>query len=56
MINDITRRYETTIRPIIIAETLLDFQGEMVKFKAWLRGLFLVGGFAGAHKAAAGLA
>ena len=43
-------------RPIILAETWMDFQGEMVKFKAWVRGLLLVGGFAGAHKAAAGLA
>lgn len=34
----------------------MDLQGEMVKFKAWLRGLILVGGFSGAHKAAAGLA
>lgn len=34
----------------------MDLQGEMVKLKAWLRGLFLVGGFAGARRAAAGLA
>lgn len=52
----VCRRFETTYRPIIMAETWMDFQGEMVKVKAWMRGLLLVGGFAGAHKAAAGLA
>ena len=50
------RRFETTYFPIVLAERWLDMHGEMVKLRAWLRGLFLVGGFAGAHKAAAGLA
>ncbi|KAJ3553707.1 hypothetical protein NM688_g3469 [Phlebia brevispora] len=49
-------RYERTYTPIVMVERWMDFQGEMVKFRAWLRGLFLVGGFAGAHRAAAGLA
>ena len=40
----------------MIVETWMDLHGEMVKFKSWLRGLFLVGGLAGAHRAAAGLA
>jgi aarF domain-containing kinase len=50
------RRFETSYRPIILAETWMDLQAEMVKFSAWMRGLILIGGFSGAHKAAAGLA
>lgn len=50
------RRFEATYRPLIVAETWMDFQGEMVKFKAWLRGLVLVGGLSGARQAASGLA
>lgn len=50
------RHFETTYRPIILMETWMDFEANMVKFKAWMRGLILVGGFSGAHKAAAGLA
>lgn len=50
------RNYEKSYQPIILAETWMDFQAEMVKLKAWMRGLMFVGGFSGAHKAAAGLA
>lgn len=50
------RRYETSYRPIIFMETWMDFQAEMVKLRAWMRGLMFVGGLSGAHKAAAGLA
>ncbi|KAI0768419.1 hypothetical protein BC629DRAFT_1536354 [Irpex lacteus] len=49
-------RFESTYRPIILTETWMDFQAQMVILKAWVRGLVLVGGFAGAHQAAAGLA
>ena len=50
------RRFETSYRPLILAETWMDLQAELIKFKAWMRGLILVGGFSGAHQAAAGLA
>ncbi|KAI0699217.1 ABC1-domain-containing protein [Cytidiella melzeri] len=49
-------RFESTYRPIILTETWMDFEARLVKLKAWVRGLVLVGGFAGAHQAAAGLA
>ncbi|KIP08381.1 hypothetical protein PHLGIDRAFT_69413 [Phlebiopsis gigantea 11061_1 CR5-6] len=49
-------QFERSYRPIILVETWMDVTAEMVKWKAWLRGLILVGGFSGAHKAAAGLA
>ena len=49
------RRYEMTYRPIVLAERWMDFQAQMVILRAWVRGLVLVGGFAGAHQAAAGL-
>ncbi|EKM54443.1 uncharacterized protein PHACADRAFT_258292 [Phanerochaete carnosa HHB-10118-sp] len=48
--------FERSYRPIILVETWMDFQAEMVKLKAWMRGLMFIGGFSGAHKAAAGLA
>ena len=44
-----------TYRPIVLAERWMDFQAQMVILRAWVRGLVLVGGFAGAHQAAAGL-
>lgn len=37
-------------------ETWMDIQGELVVLGAWLRGLVMQGGLAGAHQAAAGLA
>ncbi|KAI0092979.1 ABC1-domain-containing protein [Irpex rosettiformis] len=52
----VTRRFETTYRPIVLTEAWMDFQAELVILRAWVRGLVLVGGFAGAHQAAAGLA
>ena len=41
---------------LVVAETLMDLQAYLVKTKAWLWGLYAVGGLQGAHKAAAGLA
>ncbi|KAI0344865.1 ABC1-domain-containing protein [Trametopsis cervina] len=49
-------RFERMYRPIVLAETWMDLQAELVILKAWLRGLVLVGGLSGAHQAAAGLA
>ncbi|PSR71758.1 hypothetical protein PHLCEN_2v12362 [Hermanssonia centrifuga] len=48
--------FQNMYRPIVLVETWLDFQADLVKFQAWVRGLVTAGGFAGAHKAAAGLA
>lgn len=34
----------------------MDLQAYLVQMRAWVRGLFTVGGLDGAHKAAAGIA
>ncbi|CCM01156.1 uncharacterized protein FIBRA_03204 [Fibroporia radiculosa] len=49
-------RYERTYRSLTLAEIWMDFRAYTVKTKAWVWGLYAVGGLQGAHKAAAGLA
>ncbi|KAI0666582.1 ABC1-domain-containing protein [Trametes maxima] len=49
-------RYEKMYRSIELAEWWMDTGARAVTAKAWVRGLFTVGGLQGAHKAAAGLA
>lgn len=49
------RRFETSYRGLILTETVLDMQAQLVKWKAWMRGLLVQGGLRGAHDAAAGL-
>ncbi|KAI0644509.1 ABC1-domain-containing protein [Trametes meyenii] len=49
-------RYEKMYRSIELAEWWMDTGARVVTAKAWVRGLFTVGGLQGAHKAAAGLA
>jgi len=39
-----------------IAERVMDWHATTVKITSWLRGFWVYGGFAGAHRAAAGLA
>lgn len=41
---------------LVVAETWMDLEAYLVKTKAWLWGLYAVGGLQGAHIAAAGLA
>ncbi|KAK7687101.1 hypothetical protein QCA50_009602 [Cerrena zonata] len=48
-------RFETSYRGLILTETVLDMQAQLVKWKAWMRGLLVQGGLRGAHDAAAGL-
>ncbi|KAH9839449.1 ABC1-domain-containing protein [Rhodofomes roseus] len=48
--------YQRMYSTLVIAETWMDLQAYMVKTKAWLWGLYAVGGLQGAHKAASGLA
>ncbi|KAL6310320.1 ABC1-domain-containing protein [Sparassis latifolia] len=48
--------YRKMYTSLVLAETWMDVEASLVKFKAWLWGLFVVGGLQGAHKAAAGLA
>ena len=50
------RRYEKMYRSLELVEWWMDTSARMVVVKAWVRGLFTVGGLQGAHKAAAGLA
>lgn len=52
----LSRQFEKTYRALILVETWMDLQAFRVKTLAWLRGLYMIGGFEGAHKAAAGLA
>ncbi|OSD01357.1 ABC1-domain-containing protein [Trametes coccinea BRFM310] len=49
-------RYEKMYRSLEFAEWWMDTGASMVTAKAWVRGLFTVGGLQGAHRAAAGLA
>ncbi|KAH9917881.1 ABC1-domain-containing protein [Epithele typhae] len=49
-------RYERMYRSIEFAEWMIDTGARLVTAKAWMRGLFTVGGLQGAHQAAAGLA
>ena len=56
MIRGILRRYEKMYRSLELVEWWMDTSARMVVVKAWVRGLFTVGGLQGAHKAAAGLA
>ncbi|EPT04979.1 hypothetical protein FOMPIDRAFT_1112480 [Fomitopsis schrenkii] len=48
--------YERMYTSLVVAETWMDLQAYLVKTKAWLWGLYAVGGLQGAHIAAAGLA
>ena len=50
------RRYERMYRSLEFAEWWMDTGARLVTAKAWVRGLFTVGGLQGAHRAAAGLA
>ncbi|KAI0360911.1 ABC1-domain-containing protein [Trametes cingulata] len=49
-------RYEKMYRSLELAEWWMDTGARFVTAKAWVRGLFTVGGLQGAHRAAAGLA
>ncbi|KAL1945968.1 hypothetical protein VTO73DRAFT_1970 [Trametes versicolor] len=49
-------RYEKMYRSLEFAEWWMDTGARAVTAKAWVRGLFTVGGLQGAHRAAAGLA
>lgn len=49
------RRFQKTYRGLVFAETAMDVQASAVKAAFWMRGLWAMGGFEGAHKAAAGL-
>ncbi|KAI8975842.1 ABC1-domain-containing protein [Trametes punicea] len=49
-------RYEKMYRSLELAEWWMDSGARLVMAKAWIRGLFTVGGLQGAHRAAAGLA
>ncbi|CDO77712.1 hypothetical protein BN946_scf184969.g63 [Trametes cinnabarina] len=49
-------RYEKMYRSLEFAEWWMDTGASLVTAKAWIRGLFTVGGLQGAHRAAAGLA
>ncbi|KAI0656665.1 ABC1-domain-containing protein [Cubamyces menziesii] len=49
-------RYEKMYRSLELAEWWMDTGARLVTAKAWVRGLFTVGGLQGAHRAAAGLA
>ena len=51
-----SRRYEKMYRSLELAEWWMDTGARLVTAKAWVRGLFTVGGLQGAHRAAAGLA
>ncbi|KAH9935550.1 ABC1 family-domain-containing protein [Fomitopsis serialis] len=48
--------YQRMYSTLVIAETYMDLQAYLVKTKAWLWGLYAVGGLQGAHRAASGLA
>lgn len=48
--------YQKMYRSLAAAETWMDLEAYLVKTKAWVWGLYAVGGLQGAHKAAAGLA
>ncbi len=50
------RRYEKMYRSLEFTEWWMDMGARAVTAKAWVRGLFTVGGLQGAHRAAAGLA
>ncbi|KZT10976.1 ABC1-domain-containing protein [Laetiporus sulphureus 93-53] len=48
--------YQKMYRSLVLAETWMDLEAYLIKTKAWVWGLFAVGGLQGAHLAAAGLA
>ncbi|OCH84899.1 ABC1-domain-containing protein [Obba rivulosa] len=49
-------RYQKMDKSLRLTELWMDWTASMVQMKAWVWGLFAVGGLEGAHKAAAGLA
>jgi len=48
--------YRKMYTKLVAVETWMDVRASMIKARAWLWGLFMVGGFQGAHRAASGLA